>query len=327
MYRPFKMEEKEFRNLLDKYFNGTLSDEEARNLQEFDDTLLEKNKSSVFKNQTHRQAIKKTIKKEVNKLQTSKKRFYYLGIAASVTLLIALSVIGYQYQSSPKETVTVEVAQVIKTTDWGQKSSITLSDGTKIKLNSGSTLKFPEKFNDSTRMVELSGEAFFEVTKNPDKPFIIKSGELTTTVLGTSFNVAAYEENKNISVTVATGSVQVAATPKTKAILKPEQQAIFSKTSDSIFTKKVDIELFLEWKDGIIRFENTSLKEAVEKLERWFNVKITFENEDASKCRFTGKFNKESLEVILKSLSKIHKGLNYEFTSDNEILIKGKCTN
>lgn len=313
------MTEQAFRALIEKYFKGILSESEDATLREFEAKIKTKT-GNVFLNEKQRGEIKSSIYKEVQK---SQKRTYrkLWRVAASIVILIGLSTTIYHYSYTP---IQVEHILLTQTTARGEKLDVTLPDGTEVRLNAGSTLRYPTQFATSTREVELSGEAFFDVVKNPNAAFIVKTAGLTTTVLGTSFNINT-NDSDNITVTVASGKVGVAAESSKEVVLKPKQQLSYNKTSHQMRTQEVKLDKYLDWKDGILRFENTSISEAVKKLERWYDVDIEVLNQDIGNCRFTGKFNNEELPTVLKSLAYLKSGLTYEILDNQKIKIKGTC--
>ena len=229
------------------------------------------------------------------------------------------------------QTPTEEV-MITKTTSRGQKSNILLNDGTTIYLNSESKLIFPEKFTNGRREVTLIGEAFFEVTRNPAIPFVIYTGDLKTTVLGTSFNVNAFE-NKNVEVAVITGKVTVTSvqnngttTSNSNIVLTRNQKVTYNVSSNEFAKKEVDANKYLAWKNGKIIFDNATFEEAALVLERWFNIELIFENEILKDCYvIRSEYNNESLINILESL-KFIQGIDYRFVKDNQtIILEGAC--
>ncbi|MAO16370.1 MAG: hypothetical protein CMH44_05755, partial [Muricauda sp.] len=171
----------------------------------------------------------------------------------------------------------------------------------------------------------------FEVAKNPGKPFIIKTGKVTTRVLGTSFNINSYEFNDMISITVRTGKVQVESVSrsgKTDAVqLVPNEMAQYSRSNDSITKSIVDNDNYMDWKNGIIRFSDITFHEASKMLNRWYGVDISFENEALKKCHVTARYEHAKLQVVLESIKFATKGMDYEFTDQKKILLKGRCQN
>ncbi|MGS2738321.1 FecR family protein [Sinomicrobium sp. M5D2P17] len=320
------MTENDIKILMEKYLNGTITRREEMLLEEFDSALLSKNKKKVFKDARHRKFTRQKLLRSINKRDKQTRglrRARWGKIAAAAALILSMGHFMYKaWNNKPREQ---PVTQLVKTTEWGQKLSLTLTDGTEVRLNSGSTIKFPERFTGQSREVELTGEAFFNVAKNPDKPFIIKSNEVHTTVLGTSFNINTYPDNPEITVTVATGKVKVASQDR-EVLLGPNEQGVFDRKSNRISKGKIDITNFIQWKDGIIHFEDTSLLKVVQVLECWYGVTFGFENEAIKNCHLTATYDNEILSVVLESIVYAKKGLHYQYLDDNKILIKGKCS-
>ncbi|MBO0321644.1 FecR domain-containing protein [Muricauda sp. CAU 1633] len=316
------MTEQDIKRLMKKYLDGTITKREESLLERFDSSLLSKNGKQVFHSNAQKQYIKRKFSKGINQ-KPKNPVIKWVRIAASLALLLSLGYFTYiQFHQEPAPTPIVEI---VKTTEWGKKMSLTLPDGTQVKLNSGSTITFPERFEDNTREVELSGEAFFNVTKNPDKPFIIKSNEVQTTVLGTSFNINTYPDNHQIAVTVATGKVKVASMDS-EVLLGPNEQGVFDKATKQISKEQINIASFLHWKNGVLHFEDATLSSVMKSLEQWYGVTFVFENENFGNCHLTASYDNEMLSAVLESIMYTKKGLAYEYVRDKKILIKGKCT-
>lgn len=187
---------------------------------------------------------------------------------------------------------------------FGQMSQLTLSDGTRIWLNSGTTLRYPERFAETRRTVSVEGEAFFEVARMPDKPFFIQTDDLQVEVLGTSFNLSAYPADASTSVTLVEGSVSVNdVAGKSIARLKPGQTATLGKNGSVLQISNVNTGFYAAWKEGKIYFEDESLDDIARKLERWFNVEITFSEEALKSLRFSGTILKNKpIDQIMQAL-------------------------
>jgi ferric-dicitrate binding protein FerR (iron transport regulator) len=184
---------------------------------------------------------------------------------------------------------------------------ITLPDGSQVVMNAGSTLRYAKDFEGDTRAVTLAGEAFFDVSTNAEKPFIIQAGGLRTRVLGTSLNVFAYPGARQLTVTVLTGKVSVTDTLSSRAVtLLPKQRAVFTPATASLAAEAVaHPEHVLAWQQGRIIFDETPLSEVAEKLSLRYNVQILLANRQLANCRFNGEFEKESLDVILKMITSL----------------------
>ena len=317
------MTESEIKKLIHKYLSGTISADEERRLEQFDASLLQKNHSSFLLPKKEEDKMRKKL---VSKIASKKSSNWntFIGVAATLAFVAALAYFFMPaiVQETPKEVVKEFTA----TTAWGQKMSITLADGTKVRLNSGSTLRYPEKFIANTREVALEGEAFFEVTKNAKKPFIISSGAIKTKVLGTSFNINTYDNKEDIAVTVASGKVSVASNEE-EVFLGPSEQGVFNKKEAKITKATIDINAVLQWKEGILHFGDATLKEVTASLEKWYGVQFVFQNKALEKCRLTATYDNESLHAILESIIYAKKGISYRYTNDHQIVLKGKCTN
>lgn len=199
----------------------------------------------------------------------------------------------------------------------------TLSDGTKVWLNSDSELRFPVNFSSSSRDVYLKGEAYFEVTSNKHKPFDVIFGTTKVEVFGTSFNVSAYKEDKMIEVALLEGKVQF-VTEQEVVTLKPGFMVKMNNHTKEIKISHVDVNAISAWKNGTFIFEDMLLTEIMKKLERWYNVKINIENEELRNIRFTGAATKyRDIEYILRIISKT-KTFKYKIEGEKINIYKNK---
>lgn len=186
-------------------------------------------------------------------------------------------------------------------TPTGGQYNIILADGTKVYLNTVSSIKYPTQFNGNQRVVELSGEAYFEVAKNKSKPFIVQSGNQSIEVLGTHFNVHAYPNESVIKTTLLEGSVAISYKNK-KAILRPGQQSNVSDHSNQIAIREMDTQAAIAWKNGRFKFDNADLKTVMKQLERWYGIEVEYRG-DVSDARFNGgTFMNKNLSEVLKVL-------------------------
>lgn len=200
------------------------------------------------------------------------------------------------------ETVYYEIS-----TPKGGTYQVTLPDGTKVSLNAGSSLRYPSRFEREQRLIELSGEAYFEVTplhvKNApgDKvPFIVRTEKQTVEVLGTQFNLSAYPEDTDVRTTLVNGSVRVASVSDTNTpvILQPGQQSVL--TDEGVTIKNVEVESFIAWKDGYFDFLYTPFSEMVAQIARWYDVEVVYKGE-IPEDTFSGRMSRNvSLKGVLK---------------------------
>ncbi|SEM83526.1 FecR protein [Mucilaginibacter gossypiicola] len=200
---------------------------------------------------------------------------------------------------SGSHTSKSEVYNTAATPQGGQYQFI-LADGTKVWLNASSTIKYPVVFNAKERRVELTGEAYFEVAHNAKKPFKVISNGQTVEVLGTHFNINAYNDEQAVKTTLLEGSVKVSA-GKVSNIIKPGQQARFD--HGSIDVMNVDPDEVVAWKNGFFFFEDNNIQEVMRQLSRWYGVEIKYEGQLPSR-RFSGEISRNvNLSQILDILS------------------------
>lgn len=189
----------------------------------------------------------------------------------------------------------------------GGEYQLILADGTKVWLNSESSLTYPVNFSEQTREVYLTGEAFFDVTTDKEKPFIVKTATSDVKVYGTQFNVMAYEDDNVTETTLVEGSVAVLM-DGVETLIEPGQQAQVNKANKRMFVNEVNVDLYTAWKDGIFRFEEMTLKQMADKLGRWYDVDFFFTNEDVKNKRFTGAVRRETnFEFFIKLIEETTK--------------------
>lgn len=239
--------------------------------------------------------------------------FSMMRYAAIFILAVGLTSLYFYQQITGSnkravETVLSAVNQEIFT-NFGARLKFQLADGTTVYLNSGSKLIFPTAFGGENRKVELQGEAFFDVTPNPTKPFIVKTGKIDVKVLGTSFNLKAFPHSKEISTTLVHGKVELetemGGEEKQFAVLNPSERAVYNLNSGKVhISKEADLDKFIAWKDGRLVFSNDPIQELAEKLGIWYNVTVKIENEGLKSHRFTATFIEEPIEQVLDLLSK-----------------------
>jgi len=193
---------------------------------------------------------------------------------------------------------------------YGKTFVITLSDGTVVNMNAGSSLKYPVQFiKGHNREVVLAGEAFFEVTKDKKHPFIVKTRGVDVKVLGTKFNVSSYKEDAEINTVLVEGSVSLssATVPNEKEMLVPGEKGTWSNQKSGIAVEKVDTRIYTEWMTGELVFRKATFRDIIIKLERTYNVTIENNRKELLDKKFNASFNKniESIETVLATMSEI----------------------
>lgn len=204
-----------------------------------------------------------------------------------------------------KEITTTEIIYNEIKIPRGGEYQMTLSDGTKVWLNSASSLKFPVNFNSKTREVKLEGEAYFKVRKDASRPFIVKTPKGNIKVLGTSFNVFAYKNEELSHTTLVEGKIEFSK-GESKKILAPGEQAISSDNKGDFQIRKVNTFLYTAWKDGLFVFEEESLESITNKLSLWYGVNFFFYNKEAKNYKLSGHMKRyEEFNDILKLIESI----------------------
>ena len=169
----------------------------------------------------------------------------------------------------------------------GGEFCLTLSDGTRVWLNSETSIQYPVVFGTKERRVFIQGEAYFEVAKDAKKPFTVQFMSSSVTVLGTSFNIRAYPEEKQSQTTLAEGSVRIYS-PGSSMLLKPGEQAEVKALSGEMVKKEVDVKTFTSWKNGRFVFEQQPLENIMRTLERWYDIRVIFRDEGAKRISLSG---------------------------------------
>ena len=196
----------------------------------------------------------------------------------------------------------------------GGEYQVMLADGTKVWLNSASRLIYPQSFMGKERRVVLSGEAFFDVAHDAERPFIVETSRMNVKVLGTRFNVNDYDDNEEVSTTLVNGSVEIVSGDQQVFRLVPGEQA-YGKENE-LEKREVNVRLYTSWIDGKFLFNNTELEEIAKQISRWYDVEIFFSSENVKKVRFTGAIVKfKPLDDLVRMI---------ESTSQVRFSVKGK---
>ncbi|AYB34441.1 FecR family protein [Chryseolinea soli] len=245
----------------------------------------------------------------------------WMKVAAAVTLALLAGAAWYGRTSLKDESPLIAQASQPSATEH---QFLKLPDGSTVVLNAGSHLEYPASFEGmGHREVLLRGEGYFDIKHDVSKPFIVRTGKLTTTVLGTAFNIKAYDEQDSIVVTVTRGKVQVNDDDRTLGVITPNQQITFRKLGRQSYQRNVNSNAAIAWKASDIFFDDITLEEAAAQLEERFHVTIRFENEKTRHCRFTATFlHGEDLDQILQIICEFN-GANYLRDAAGNMLIKG----
>ncbi len=314
------MEEELLKHLINKYLEGKATRAEVAALFQYYEDQQENNawnaalmgEQELVKNRLQNKIAQEIHQREHTRIIPIKK---IARIAAGIAVLISLAAWLLFFRQHPARNETSHM--LTKAAPANRTDSLRLPDGTLAVLNKGSRITYPERFGTRERKIVLSGEAFFDVTPQ-QTPFIIHAGNTITRVLGTSFNVRAYEHDEQVKIAVITGKVDVHANQGQQAapmVLIPGQEAVYTKSSHTIKKAAADAALAIAWKEGKIRFRNTPFPEAIATLCDMYNVKIIY-RENLRNCPLFADFNSnDKVEDILDFLCR---SLNGKVSRDHD---------
>ena len=248
--------------------------------------------------------------------------------AASILLLAGLTTILLnKHQITPIAASPTSIDSLIRSVAQKRKY-IVLEDGSRVVLNQHSTLSHPNSFlNNKTREVYLTGEGYFDISHDDHKPFIVHTGNLTITVLGTAFNIKAYKDQPNITVTVTQGKVRVDDDQHSIGIITPNQQITVNAGSGEIKQHDVNAVAVTEWQHKELVFDDMPLSEVAVALQMKFDVPVTFDDPSLKDFRITASFiNNEPLDQVLEVITKVNK-IRYQMQDGHVVISRGNQTN
>lgn len=257
------------------------------------------------------------------KVPQIKKRIHF-GLPAvwwkvAVAVILVLAIASSTFYVGRKS--VFDTVQQLSYSTYGGKSKLILPDGTEVWLHGSTTISYPSIFSGPKRKVFLSGEAYFQVTKDPSKPFIVDVlDQLQVKVLGTKFNILACPGDENVIVSLNEGMVQLTA-PSTSYIMHPGNEATYHKATQKLTVQdKANVDFQSLWKSEKLRFDNEPLGNIAKKLEKWYNVKIVVDKDAASDYSYTFTLQNESLEEILRIMNSINH-IKYSFVDYDKLQI------
>lgn len=321
------MQESRIYHLLSKYLDQTISAEESRELRllvnESDDDELSVHLSHLWKETRPMDALDEDLVADMftgiekrtrrNRVALLSRKLARIAAILLIPLLSLLS--AYLYFSAHIQ--DEEAGELIVSADRGERAGVVLPDGTKVRLNAESRLSYMPDFGKERRKVNLEGEAYFEVTKNAEKPFVVHTGYLDIEVLGTCFNVYAYDEEDVIEMALVSGKIKIVtcSEPSRTVLLSPNEKALFHKSSGDISVVNTDNRFETAWLKGDLVFHSVPLREVIEKLSRKYGVNIHLDDPSLANDIFTGNFDGEHVTDAMELLKK-----HYRFTYE----IRGK---
>ncbi|HKJ41174.1 MAG TPA: FecR domain-containing protein [Sunxiuqinia sp.] len=256
------------------------------------------------------------LKNERERKRVRRMRFIWQSAAAVLLIpLLTISVYWFANDYIPSRQSHM-VSYIVPN---GQKSNVILADGTTVWLNSGSKLSYAADPSGGFRRVKLEGEAYFEVTKDKHRPFIVETNDYSVKVYGTKFNVRAYDDLKESETILKEGAITIISNDHGEIKMNPGER--FTLTNDDKYTiSRVNPDLYLSWKDNILKINNERLSDLVIRMERWYGVKIKVRNFDAVKdLRYTLTIKTESLREMLE-LMRYVTPFNYTIDGENVVL-------
>ncbi|MBE9465436.1 FecR family protein [Dyadobacter subterraneus] len=313
--------------LLDKYLNGTCTPEEREEVenwyQSFESTPDINKIFPEIKNESYSQSIFDRIRSQIKSQEADQKntwkligaKQWYWYLAASVMIGIGVSFLFKKNNISYSSKSALAEAKTLFLENKTSKIQLRhLPDSSKVWLNPGSRISYSNKYGTKVREINLEGEAFFDVTRNTSRPFIIHTGKMTTEVLGTSFNVQARKGSKHFEVSVVSGTVSVSG-PEGKEIIKARQQVQFDPTSGKLNPlKRTALTPFQIWEPVTINFDWVSVQDVTNRLQEMFAVQVEFENDAIKNCFLRADFTNMRLPVIMDLLCQ---SVGATYTIDN----------
>lgn len=244
-----------------------------------------------------------------------------LKVAAIVLFMALMGVLAYQSWQEPEPVAQNPVLKEISTSN-GERVNLTLSDGSRMLVNSGSEIKLPNTFQPNKREVYLEGEAYFNVTENPDSPFIIHSQNMVTEVLGTSFTVRSYPEDNSVRVVVEEGSVSFGSesgSTSDKVVVTGNEMASYDLTEQKLLTRQVDdMALYMGWTEGYFKFREKAMEDVAKELERRYDIQVQFEDNEIRDMKLTANLKSRSMSNVLEVIAM---SLEIEYRIEQEDIV------
>lgn len=286
----------ESKNIIQDFINGNLNQENrkkvSQQIKEYSKNkseMKQENKQNFDADKAWDSFQSKISESKISRKQKNFNFFAFGKVAASIILLIGLSISGYLIYNNFSQTKFSEISTQNKIEE------VKLPDGSIITLNHNSTIKFPENFSGKTRIIEFNGEAFFSIEKNPNKPFIIKTNNAKVKVLGTSFNVKS--NKNNIIVNVKTGKVQLSGINKKSIKLTAGEEGKIK--NNEISKSKEFNKNYLSWKTKTFVFNNIKLSKVLSEISKAYHTEIIPETEEIGEISFSSTLNNLQIDVLL----------------------------
>ena len=297
--------------LLQKYIAGNATEAEKQRVTEWIQENPENMREYMAQRKLHDMALWRT-EPVAEENSRERKHFSLRGIcmeAAKIAAVLASCLLGTHYWTGKHQVPEDKTWQSIYV-PAGQRAELMLADGTKVWLNSRSTLTFPGSFKGNIRNVKLDGEGYFAVTKNMEQPFIVETNKCNVKVLGTEFNVMAYAADSVWETSLLEGAVEILVPGSNNSGMRLEPNMMASLKGNRLVKGRIKEADYFLWREGLLCFNDISVRDMIEKLKLYYGVDIVVNNTRILKNRYTGKFRtKDGVEHVLKVLK-----LNNKFT-------------
>lgn len=317
--------------ILHKYFNGTASDDERREVLAWVDAspankeeFLQREADFVFGNLPDSEPSQAARAQIMHVVEPKRKRLRILNAVASAAAIFVVGAFIWVLHDNNRlnnqvASLTAQNEKLIAIPELvqgesvlsykvnpGVKGTIVLPDGSEVILNSASTLRTPARFENGKRVVELEGEGYFKVESNPDWPMYVRTSRgVTVKVTGTEFNLSTYSDDAALKLTLVRGKVSLLdEKSETEVVVREKEEVVVGARAqlEKPTRKTADMKLNTSWKDGYLVFDNTPIREVIKKMERWYGVDITVADASVMNNTFTASFRSESLQQVLTLL-------------------------
>ena len=336
--------------ILHKYFNGTASDDERREVLAWVDAspankeeFLQREADFVFGNLPDSEPSQAARAQIMHVVEPKRKRLRILNAVASAAAIFVVGAFIWVLHDNNRlnnqvASLTAQNQKLIAIPELvqgesvlsykvnpGVKGTIVLPDGSEVILNSASTLRTPARFENGKRVVELEGEGYFKVESNPDWPMYVRTSRgVTVKVTGTEFNLSTYSDDAALKLTLVRGKVSLLdEKSETEVVVREKEEVVVGARAqlEKPTRKTADMKLNTSWKDGYLVFDNTPIREVIKKMERWYGVDITVADARVMNNTFTASFRSESLQQVLTLLD-ITCGIKSKIKSPTEVELR-----
>jgi ferric-dicitrate binding protein FerR (iron transport regulator) len=304
------MNKKQYLNLFEKYIENKATEQEIETLVSFIRTNppinewieLQISNSPSEISADLRQNMFKKIQEKINETEKQSKTnrliVRWLRVAAAILLPVFIAWGGYCFYANQNE----QEQAFLVTVEPGEKANVSLPDGSRVWLNSGSKLTCYNSYNKDNRLLQLDGEAYFEVASDAKRKFIVRCTDMQVEVLGTTFGVKAFDEDSILSIVLVEGTVKITVPDGTRE-MKPNERIVYNKSNKKLTSGIVDPDDFTDWRKNRLRFENETLQDIARTISRIHNVDYIFADETIKNLRFTGSVDNTNIVSILDAIT------------------------